>query len=50
MWLNEDGEPGSPGTQKASTILSRLNDMSMDLGCNLEIINQEAILFGEVRK
>ena len=51
VWLNENGEPGSPGTQqKASTILSRLNDMSMDLGCNLEVINQEAILFGEVRK
>jgi len=50
VWLNENGEPESPDTQKALAILSRLKDMSMKLGCNLEIINQEAILSGEARK
>lgn len=48
--LNENGEPESPDIQKALNILTRLKDMSMGLGCTLEIINQEAILSGGVKK
>jgi len=48
VWLDERGEPGPPEPERAEIILTRLSDMSRQLGCLADVSGGEFVIEGRL--